>query len=62
MRLDQTTRVYIGISQRLERLAKQAKDPKVLPPWQYPMSPAQQQEIELERKLKEAAERYVGGE
>ncbi len=61
MKPDQTTRVYMGISARLERLAKRVKDEGTLPPWQVPMTPAEKEQMENEKRLREAAELYVGG-
>jgi len=59
--LDETTRVYIGISERLEEIAKAVRSQKTLPPWQVPMTPAEKERMEMERRLREVAELYVGG-
>jgi hypothetical protein len=61
MKLDQTTRVYMGISARLERLANTVKSEGTLPPWQMPMTPAEQERMAEEKRLREVAELYVGG-
>lgn len=59
--LDQTTRVMMALNARLDRVAKSARQPDTLPPFQMPMTPKMREKLAMEEFIKQKAEEMVGG-
>jgi hypothetical protein len=61
LELDETTRIYAGLSDLCEKVALFVRDEKKLPPFVVPASKQEREALEQEAMLKELARRYVGG-
>ncbi|MFA5401750.1 MAG: hypothetical protein WC359_14965 [Dehalococcoidia bacterium] len=61
MKLDETTRLAIGITERMERVAGRVRNAGTLPPWQMPMDRKTRDKLALEAAIKQYAMKVVGG-
>jgi hypothetical protein len=61
LELDETTRIYAGLSDLCEKVAEFVRDEKKLPPFVVPASKAEQEKLEQEAMIKQMAQRFVGG-
>jgi len=59
--LDETTRIYAGLSDVLEKVAKYVRDEKKYPPFVVPATKQEQEKLEQEAMIKQMAQRFVGG-
>jgi len=59
MKLDETTLVYMGITELLDKIAKAVRDPYKLPAWQVEPTPAEQRRLEMEERIKQLAREQV---
>jgi hypothetical protein len=61
MKLDETTKLYIGVTERMDRVVGRVKAKETLPPWQMPMDAKTREKLAMEAAIKQYAMRVIGG-